>query len=344
MKKIFTLVAVALCAISTNAQTEKMSVMDEAVKAKIEAAIANPSDNSNPNFIEVPQEEQVFPEGTYPNNIDAVTGGHTITMKDYIWEYSTDNITVKAVSTPNLDAAATESWQTKGNGNNESLSIEGGVEGFTQYVCPKNGNPSLAYKDFYDYNSDQNPTHRVAEKIWTLGCGALPVKGCYYEFTAKTDGTLTAGIWLNKNLAQKTLFVIDETATALPYTDIKLKGFRQNNTYEKNELGETVGGFKDFTLNENYLINLESDTNRPFFGLATFDIVAGKKYLMFSSNSQLGFFGYLFTLKTGINSIANTAEKSVKGYYTLDGAKVNAPVNGITIVKYSDGTAKKVIK
>ena len=80
MKKIFTLVVVALSAISANAQTEKMSVMDEAVKAKIKAAIGNPSDNSNPNFISVPSDEQIFPEGTYPDNIDAVTGGKTITL------------------------------------------------------------------------------------------------------------------------------------------------------------------------------------------------------------------------------------------------------------------------
>lgn len=333
MKKFFTLISVALCAMSVNAQTvEKVSAADEAIEAKITATFENPTENNNPNFILVSQDENVFPVGTWQNgDLSVVTGGSPIVMKDYIWTAETTNMSMKAVSTPNLDANANESWQVKANGGNVSLAIEGGVEGFDKAYAPKNGNPSLAYKDFFEYNDDGDAVHRVGEQLWTPGCGSNPVKGCYYEFTPKADGSLCLGIWLNKNLNNKTLYITDQNAELLPYTDIKLKGFRQNNTYEKNEAGETVGGFKDFALNESYLIALEDDTNRPFYGLATFDVKNGNKYYVFSSNSQLGFYGYEFTPSgTGISNITATDDADAP-VYNLAGQRVSKDTKGLLI-------------
>ena len=341
MKKIFTLVAVALAAVSVNAQ-EKISVADAEIEAKITASYETPIENANENFVLVEEAERVFPSKTWESNsyITEVTGGSPIVMKDYIWEASTANMALKAVSTPNMDANPNESWQVKANGGNVSLSIEGGVEGFDKAYAPKNGNPSLAYKDFFEYGFDeesQTPTtdviHRVGEAIWEPGCGKLPVKGCYYEFSPKAAGSLCVGIWLNKNLNNKTLYVIDETATLLPYGDIKLRGFRQNNTYEKDGAGNTVGGIHDFALNENYLIALENDTNRPFFGLATFNVTAGKKYYVFSSNSQLGIYGYVFTPggSDGINEITNSVENANAPVYNLAGQRVGKDAKGILI-------------
>lgn len=332
MKKIFTLVSIAVCAMSVNAQTETMSVMDDAVTAKIQAAIENPTDNSNPNFIDVPEEEHVYPVGTWESgDLSAVIGGRPISLKDYVWVYSTGKMSIKAVSTPNADATADKSWQLKGNGGNESLAIEGGVASFTQYYRPDSGNPSLAYKSFYEYNQDDVAIPRVGDQLWTPDCGKLPVKGCYYEFTPTADGSLTAGVWLNKNLAQKTFYIIDEKAKLLPYGDIKIKGFRQNNTYEKNDADEVVGGFKDFSLNENYLVDLSNDTNRPLFGLVTFNVTAGKKYYMFSSNSQLGLFGYQFTPSgSGISSITATDDADAP-VYNLAGQRVSKDTKGLLI-------------
>lgn len=333
MKKTLLLSLVALGTMSANAQKETMSITDAEVAGKIQNAIENPIDNNNPNFILVEESENVFPVGTWQNgDLSVVTGGSTITLKDYIWEYSTGKMSVRAVSTPNMDAQATEAWQEKGNGGTESMAIEGGVASFTKYICPKNGNPSLAYKDFYEFNNDGDHVHRVGEQLWTPDCGQLPVKGCYYEFNPTEGGNLTVGIWLNKNLNNKTLYIIDENAQLLPYNEIKIKGFRQNNTYEKNDAGEAVGGFKDFTLNENYLLNLESDTNRPFFGLVTFNVVSGKKYLLFSHNSQIGLFGYEFTPgATGINDITVNTENENAPVYNLAGQRVNKDTKGILI-------------
>lgn len=42
--------------------------------------------------------------------------------------------------------------------------------------------------------------------------------------------------------------------------------------------------------------------------------------------------------------ITNNADRAIEGYYNLQGQKVNDPVSGLYIVKYSDGTAAKIIK
>ncbi|NPD81972.1 hypothetical protein HPS57_08290 [Prevotella sp. PINT] len=320
MKKIFTLVSIALCAMSANAQTETFSVMNgDVVCDQITNSIANPTQNNNQNLIGVPESETVFPVGTWENanttgDFSAITGGSTIVLNEYVWEASTANMKLKAVSTPNADAKPEEAWQNKGNGGNESMAIEGGVAAFTKYVAPKNGNPSIGYYDFYEKSESGGNVHRVADNYWTPGCGKLPVKGCYYEFTPAKDGVLTMGLWANKNLNQRTFYVVDETAELLPYGNIKLKGFRQNNTYEKNEAGESVGGFKEFALNEDYCIDFgeDKDTNRAFFGLLTFDVKAGKKYYVFSSKSQIGIFGFEFRgTGTGIENVENAEAAKV---------------------------------
>ena len=65
MKKFFTLISVALMAISANAQErEIMSVASDEVQALIANSIANPIELSNPNFFIVSQESKVYPVGT----------------------------------------------------------------------------------------------------------------------------------------------------------------------------------------------------------------------------------------------------------------------------------------
>ncbi|MCD8290392.1 MAG: hypothetical protein LUC91_02695 [Prevotella sp.] len=47
---------------------------------------------------------------------------------------------------------------------------------------------------------------------------------------------------------------------------------------------------------------------------------------------------------TGINAIStDMQDKTVSSYYTIDGKQINAPTKGINIVRYSDGTTKKIM-
>ena len=136
------------------------------------------------------------------------------------------------------------------------------------------------------------------------------------------------------------MFAIDENYQHMPYSnDVEegnpLKGYLK---YQENIATKGTEGSDAYVIGAG---------NQAVWVYLTFIAKANETYYIFNKNTQIGFSGFEFTpgeTSLGINSISNSVEKSVKGYYTLDGAKVNAPVNGITIVKYSDGTAKKVIK
>lgn len=330
MKKIFTLVSIAFCAMSVNAQ-EVLDVASEKVQAKIAEAIANPIDNNNPNFISVPKEEKVFPENTWQDgsisgDFSVVTGGAPITLKNYIWEASTANIDLKAVSTPNSDANPNEAWQVYSNNDNMKLNVEGCSPVFTMAMKGKNGNPSLAYKEFYDYNSNNEPVLRIGEQIWTLGCGELPVKGLYYRFAAKANGTLKVGIVIHR-IANVGTFVVEEaTKTPLPVSALKLEGFMNNNTWT---------GFEDkvwheFVLNEKYQIEAGVH-NRVVFGYLTFKVEAGKSYYVFNDRQQMGLYGYEFTASgSGISNITATDDADAP-VYNLAGQRVSKDTKGLLI-------------
>ena len=52
--------------------------------------------------------------------------------------------------------------------------------------------------------------------------------------------------------------------------------------------------------------------------------------------------GYM--VPTGIGSVESEAGvREISGIYTINGVKLNAPQRGINIIKYTDGTAKKVM-
>ena len=372
MKKIFTLFSVAMMAISANAQ-EVIDISSAEVKEKIEESIANPVVLNNPLFIMVEQSEKVFPAGTYvTGNYEAVTGGTAIGLKNYSWEYSTENVTLKANSTLNADAADNnESWQFKIKAKEDgsyvgtaALNVEGCSPQFLDYVQPKTGNPSAAYKDFYEYpcakdydeqgneidKIDENgnyvsdetgdPIHRILEPVWEPGDGDLPAKGCYYEFTCKKDGVLTIALSLNKNLANNKLYIIDESTKdkgylALSGDKLTIKGFRNGNTFEtESDRGTT--NLVDWTLQDDYLIttaNLSNGgTNRAFFGYVSFDVKAGVTYMALSPKSQLGLFGCSFSASTtGIESIKNTIANTNATIYNLAGQKVSDNFKGIVV-------------
>ena len=326
MKKFFTLVYIAIGAMSVNAQ-EVLDVASEEVQAKIAAAIEKPIDNNNPNFISVPQEEKVFPENTWANgDFSVVTGGSSITMKDYIWEASTANIDLKAVSTPNLDAKPNEAWQVYSNNDNMKLNVEGCSPAFTMAMKGKNGNPSLAYKEFYDYNSDGDAIYRVGEQLWTLGCGELPVKGLYYRFAAKANGTLKVGIVIHRIKDVGTFVVEEATKTPLPVSALKFEGFMQNNTW--NGFEEKI--WHEFVLNEKYQIEAGGQ-NRVVFGYLSFKVEAGKSYYVFNDRQQMGLYGFEFTPSgTGISNITATDDADAP-VYNLAGQRVSKDTKGLLI-------------
>ena len=109
---------------------------------------------------------------------------------------------------------------------------------------------------------------------------------------------------------------------------------------------------------------LQSTTRCPDDAVKThsaiFNVQPGHDYYVMSSekgSTELYAIGYCsaadakygVSLATGIQEVLtnngnNNGEKTIKAIYTIDGAKVNSLQKGLNIIKYSDGTAKKVIK
>lgn len=348
MKKIFTLCAAFAAVVSVSAQErEIMSVASDDVQAKINNAIANPIDLSDPNFFIVSQDKQIYPAGTQDAGASEVVAadGVPVTLKTYIWEYATANVNLKAVSTPNADAAASDAWQKKGNGTigedgqwsgNQVLNVAGCDPQFLYGTAPKNGNPTQSYKDFYEYNNDGDAVHRVYDgPYWTPGCEWLPKKGCYYLFTVKNDGKLKVAIFLNQS-NQRPLYIVDEsTKDVLAKNNISIIGFLQNNTYEKDANGNACGT-NEFILNDNYIVERKIDgktEGRPFFGYVTFDVKANGSYYLFSSTSQPGIFGYEFIAggSAGIRDITTDNASADNRIYNISGQQVSDSYRGIVI-------------
>ncbi len=73
----------------------------------------------------------------------------------------------------------------------------------------------------------------------------------------------------------------------------------------------------------------------------------GTKDVYATANIWKTFFNIEEIDPTSIQSIKaqtkSTDDLEVEGYYTIDGKRLNTPQNGVNILNYSDGTAKKII-
>lgn len=336
------------------ANKEIMDIASEAIQSTIAAAIANPTALSNPNFFIVSQDKKVYPMGT--NDAGAVdvlaADGEATTLATYIWEHNSGNMAFKAVSTPNADATPEESWQKKNNGvlgedgtwsGNEMLDVEGCAPQFHLAFGPKNGNPTSSYKDFYEYNQDGNLVHRVYDgPYWAPGCGWVPAKGCFYEFTPSVAGSLNLAFWVaNANNAQ--IYVVNKTDnTVLPNSEISAIGFLTNKNWML-EQGWPTNVVKFMLNNDNKLITAvdkdgvtptptASPQGRKWMGYITFAVEANKTYMFFSPKMQPAIFGYEFS-HNGTTGISNIVVEKAKNdaIYNIAGQRVSGSAKGLVI-------------
>ena len=327
MKKIFTLVVVALSAISANAQTESWNVNNADGTLKTDYVA-----NTDPNAMSVVSFSTTNVTGTH-------TSGPIAGYKD-------------GPTTP-LEPKVDNSW---GNINKKPLSSDGSVPTF--YYVKGKGNPvNLDKVKWEEKVTDDVPTGEY-RAYWNDsyynpdGTAGLPKNGTYVTLKAATDGKMRVAVWINKGSRDVYIAKASDCKALRFGTEVIASGYINNQNNDVAE-GSPLKGYPKYQENiatkgtegsDAYVIGAG---NQAVWVYLTFIAKANETYYIFNKNTQIGFSGFEFTpgeTSLGINSIANSVEKSVKGYYTLDGAKVNAPVNGITIVKYSDGTAKKVIK
>lgn len=336
MKKLFTLITVALAATSVNAQDlwDAMSLtFDETTKVVQSSADGSVAYQvttiNNPNIFEVSSETKVYPEGTYAaGGVDVLpSDGKPLEMKSYELTIKTEHMTLHAVSTPNADASENEGWQLGGGGNN-ALNTEDCVVKFEKYIKPKNGNPSVSYKQYYEETTN-GTSFRVNETLWTPESGVMPMKGLYYEFTPSVDGDLLLGIivWRPGNK----VYVFEKSSmTQFPTSALSIDGYVNNNTVV---WGTNTTAFSTIQMTDNHDYQIEGIPGKQILGFMKLNnLEANKTYVLLSSNAQPGIYGFQFTAGTdGISDIAADKAAISEKTFNLAGQQVSNGFRGIVV-------------
>ena len=312
MKKIFTLVSVALCALSANAQEVWTVNEGETLKADYVA-------NAEANAMSVVKFETANVTGTHTSGpISGYNDGALVDGK--------------------LEAQYDNTW---GELKAQALSSDGSVAPF--YYVQGKGNPvNLDKIEFEEIITDGVPTGKFRAK-WDNayyspdGTAGLPKNGTYVTLTPKTAGKLKAMVWVNKG--NRDLYVAKASdAKALQFgTDITASGYVQatnNNVAEGSPLygymlyQENIATKGD-TGNDAYIIG---EGNRPVWAYLTFDAAANETYYIFCKSTQVGFGGFEFTAGTnGISDITADKAKADAPVFNLAGQRVSKNAKGILI-------------
>ena len=326
MKKIFTLVALACSVISANAQ-ESWIINNEDGTLKADYVA-----NEDATAMSVVKFSTANVEGTHTSGpVAGYNDGPTTPLEPKV-DNSWNGIKSQALS---KDGSVAPFYYVQGKGNPVNLDKVVWEEIITDDV--PTGNYRAKWDDAY-YTPD--------------GAAGLPKNGTYVTLTAKVAGTMKAAIWVNKG--NRDVYVAKASdAKALAFgTDIKVSGYVQATNWEIEDQENPLYGYMMFQEevamkgtegNDAYIIGAG---NRPAWVYLTFAAAAGETYYIFCKSTQIGFGGFEFTAggADGINSVSAANAQKVAAYFTANGARVSAPIKGINLVKYADGTTKKIIK
>lgn len=324
MKKIFTLISMAFVAMSVNAQ-ELWNASDLVLATAVTA-----SDNTNSGLKKVPT---IYP-GDAPADAQIKTDGTAaLTLKDYVFTVNTGDVTLKGVSTPNSDGTQADAWRQGSNNSNQYLNLDACPVKWTYYINAKTGNPAIEAVEYFFTNSSGDPVGpRYVETFWEPGCGKLPAKGEYLEVTFAKAGTFMAGLFINR--PSSNLYILEKsTIQLLAPSAITIEGYVNNNTVTYGGLTEAYQTLKvkdDYTIGHS---NPEiSIPGKQILAFVTFDVEAGKTYLMFNPKNQLGIYGYYFAPSGGAGiSNVKAAEDANAPIYNLAGQKVDKNTKGVLI-------------
>lgn len=312
MKKIFTLAAVAVAAISANAQTESWYVnnSDGTLKAEYVA-------NSDPNAMSVVTFSTENVEGTHTSGpIAGYVDGETTPLEAKV-DNSWGGIQKKALSS---DGSVAEFYYVQGKGNPVNIDKVTWEEIVTDDV------PTGVYRAYWNdayYNPD--------------GTAGLPTNGTYVTLTPKAEGQLKVAVWINKG--NRDVYVVkksDAKALALG-TDVVISGYVNGTNWDVEEESPLKGypmyqesiATKGTEGTDAYVIG---EGNQACWVYLTFTAAANETYYVFNKNTQIGFGGFEFTSgSTGINEITTTVDNANAPVYNLAGQRVSKDAKGILI-------------
>ena len=302
MKKIFTLISMAMVAMSMNAQTVESYLAVDA-DGNASAEFAAPA-TSGTDLI-----------------VTAATTNVTLSAKSSRTALDIDNASGAGLNQDTWTNWSDASWSgIKNQGDINFWWIQGTGVPYISFVAEqkmKDGEPLDEYKANYTlYLPD--------------GTNGLPVSGEYLQFTFKVDGTMKIGIWANKGNRQ-TFFVESESKKACTYLVEGYINGQNDGEGKKRWLtnDEILQIHNDGNQADPWVIGAG---NQAFWGNLTVDVQANKTYWLFQGNSQIGFQGFEFTPAggTGIENV-KTAQSNNAPMYNLAGQKVNSNFKGIAI-------------
>lgn len=330
MKKIFTLISMAMIAMSVNAQTEE-------------------------SYVAVDGDGNMAAE--YASIIDANKVATNVVNGNSVVKFSTANVEVEAVGSAEPADKKDPDDPTVNLGQDITIGAVISEEAHTYELVSINSTKDIKWelKNQGDINfsyiagTGVPAVSMVAEEIYTDGeatgkyrivyttfdpeKGGEPQSGLYYKFTTKADGALKVGIWANKG--NRLTFLVDgDTKQCSPYL---VEG------YINGQNGED--GQKKWLTDDEIRALGSADKpwvigagNQPFWGNVIIDAKAGKTYWLFQSNSQIGFQKYTFypgkskeDVVTGIETIKTVPENANAPMYNLAGQKVSKDYKGVKV-------------
>lgn len=310
MKKFFTLISVALCAMSVNAQ-EVWTVNNEDGTLKAEYV-----PNSDASAMSVVKFSTTNVEGTHTSGpVAGYTDAETTPLEPKV-DNSWGNISKKDLS---KDGSVTPIYYVQGKGNPVN------IDKVTWEEVVKDGEPTGIFRAYWE-DSYYTPD----------GSAGLPKNGTYVTLTPKVKGTMKVTIWINKG--SRDVYVVkasDAKALALG-TEVTVSGYinGQNNEVEE---GSPLQGYPK--MQENIATKGTEGTdayvvgpgNQAFWGYLTFTAEANETYYVFNKNTQIGFGGFEFTPSgTGISNITATDDADAP-VYNLAGQRVSKDTKGLLI-------------
>jgi len=263
MKKIFTLIGMALVAMSMNAQTTESyssTIIDEGGNVQFAPEYATVCEP-----VMKTAKRQVLDENgepLYDENGDPVTESYEI-VDYYKATNVVDGASVVKISTAHVDVEAVGGAVPAGNeaesgmGASQAILADGTVtawgdiywnlknhrtdindnNGTVFYTVMGSGNPYVGISA-EEIVQDDTPTgwYKAAYEYYEAdGSKGMPLVGLYYKFTPKVAGTFKVKVWANKG-NRRTFLVDESTKKAISY---KAEGYL-NGQNAKDENGENI--------------------------------------------------------------------------------------------------------
>jgi hypothetical protein len=321
MKKLFTLMSIAFCALTANAQDVYNAIVDGKLAPEF-AAVAgdnggvanNAADGKSIVTVTVGKATVTAVGGTVPANDTSIGGGAQMITPGAAIEGKENTYEVAAVGGWN-----DISWGLKNQGDIDFWYITGTGNPYVNMLCVQNS------KDGDLIEGSYKADYVYYEPDGSLG---LPITGLYYKFTASAQGAFKVKIWANKG-NRKTFVVNANTMKAEPllasgyingvnddegkkkflsvaevdaehhkyiygnYEAALEKGKGEDQTQE--EFDAKMATMKEeadaMAIERQYVIG---NGNQNFWGWLTFDVEAGEEYWVFQHSSQIGFGGFEF--------------------------------------------------